>query len=136
MCVGVDKFGIAFQAVAPLDFYITGPPELQEVTLGDEVIDPYLLSQLLDFKAGAESWSILRDDGVIIAKLEIISKNWVHIVSSEGWVAYVNPQENMDWQSTKLKLVLEREVPQDKREKLLYLDLRFGDQAFIKYQGE
>ncbi len=135
-CVGVDKFGIGFKDVSPSDLYITGPPELQEVAWGDNIIDPDLISKLLDFRVEAESWSVLRDDGIVIVEFAIISENRVHIIFSEQWAVYVNPKENLDWQLTKLKLVLEREVPRDRRGELLYLDLRFGDQAFIKYQGE
>ncbi|HEA84493.1 MAG TPA: FtsQ-type POTRA domain-containing protein [Candidatus Wildermuthbacteria bacterium] len=136
VCVAVDRFGIAFKDASFSDLYITGPPELQDIVWGDRIIDPELLSKLLDLRTEAEPWSVLREDGVTIVEFAIISENWVHVVSSEGWAAYINPKENLDWQLTKLKLVLEREVPQEKRGELLYLDLRFGDQAFIKYQGE
>lgn len=136
VCVGVDKFGIAFKDASSTDLYITGPSELQEVAWGDNIIDPDLISKLLDFRVEAESWSVLRDDGIVIVEFAIISENRVHIIFSEQWAVYVNPKENLDWQLTKLKLVLEREVPRDRRGELLYLDLRFGDQAFIKYQGE
>ena len=137
VCVGVDRFGIAFKAAAASnDFYITGPPELQEVSWGDKIIDPDLLLKLLDFKAKAESWCVLREEGVTVVELAVISENRVNIIFSEGWQVYINPKENMDWQSTKFKLVLESEVPRERRGELLYLDLRFGDQAFVKYQGE
>ena len=136
VCVGVDRFGIAFTEATSTDLYITGPPELQEVVWGDKIIDPDLLSKLLNFIVEVESWSILREDEVRVVELSIISENWVYVILSEGWAAYINPKENMDWQSTKLKLVLESEVPREKRGKLLYLDLRFGDQAFVKYQEE
>ncbi|MCP6726705.1 MAG: FtsQ-type POTRA domain-containing protein [Patescibacteria group bacterium] len=136
VCLGVDRYGIAFQDSVPIDIYITGPPKLKELSWGDRVIDPDLLSKLLDFRAEVESWSILREDEVRVVELSIISENWVYVILSEGWAAYINPKENMDWQSTKLKLVLESEVPREKRGKLLYLDLRFGDQAFVKYQEE
>lgn len=136
VCVWVDRFGIAFKDATPSDFYITGPADLQEIVWGDRVIDPELLLKLLDLRAKAEPWSVLREDGVTIVEFAIISENWIHIVSSEGWIVYINPKENLDWQLTKLKLVLEREIPQERREELLYLDLRFGDQAFVKYQEE
>jgi len=132
-CVGVDKFGIAFMAASSVDFYITGPPELTEVSWGDQVFKPDLLTQLIDFKAEAESWGILKNDDVKIKEMAIVSENRIHAVSSEGWQAYINPKEQIDWQLTKLKLVLESEVPKERRIELLYLDLRFGDQAFVKY---
>ena len=136
VCVGVDKLGIAFKAASSTDLYITGPEDLLQVSWGDEVIAPELLSNLLDVKNVIELGTVLKEDEVSVVEFRIISEHQVHLVLSKGWAVYINPKENLDWQSTKLKLVLEREIPRGRREELEYIDLRFGDQAFVKYQEE
>jgi len=135
-CVGVDSSGIAFRGASNIDFYLTGPPALTSVAWGDRVVDPETLAAILDFKGRSEGWSVLRDGEVKVVEVKIVSLNRMHAVFSEGWEAYLNPAESIEWQSTKLRLVLEREVPKERRPDLTYIDLRFGDQAYVKYKGE
>lgn len=43
----------------------------------------------------------------------------------EGWQAYFNLEEDVAWQTDKLKTVLEEKVSPERRKKLEYIDLRF-----------
>ena len=65
---------------------------------------------------------------------EIGERGEVQGVTKEGWRILLDLKENMEWQQTKLQLVLEQKIPLEKRGELQYIDLRFGDQAYIKYQ--
>jgi hypothetical protein len=69
-----------------------------------------------------------------IVEISIISNERLNIKTFEGWLIYFNPKEDLDWQTQKLDLVLEKQIPLEKREELEYIELRFGNQAFIKYQ--
>ena len=133
-CVGVDRFGVAFKGASSIDFYITGPADLTHVAWGDGIVDPDLLSVLLNFQKEVDAWNVLKDEGVRVKELQIISQSQVIAVFSEEWKAYLNPVDDMAWQLTKLKLVLEQEIPKEQRPELEYIDLRFGDRAYVKYQ--
>ena len=51
----------------------------------------------------------------------------------EGWDIYLNMQKDIEWQITKIETVFLEELSQEKRENLLYIDVRFGDQVYLKY---
>ena len=71
---------------------------------------------------------------VQIPSFRIVSGQTVHAMTSEGWNVYLNTQKDLDWQLTKLGVVFERELSVDKRARLEYVDVRFGDQAYLKYK--
>jgi cell division septal protein FtsQ len=58
----------------------------------------------------------------------------LNVKTVEGWEIYFNPSEDINWQLTKLKLVLEEKIPPEKRKDLEYIELRFGDLATFRYR--
>lgn len=54
-----------------------------------------------------------------------MSEEKIDVRTAEGWAIYFNLKENLNWQITKLAAVLEKRIPQGKRENLKYIDLRF-----------
>lgn len=130
-CFAVDIEGVAFKEVEEEGAYVVFNLK-GEAVLGQELFAPSLLLSLLDFKERfQEAGESLQFS---ITAFEIGARGEVAGVSEEGWRILLNIKQDMEWQQTKLELVLQQKIPSEKRGKLEYIDLRFGDQAYIKYQ--
>ncbi|MCH7828584.1 FtsQ-type POTRA domain-containing protein [Patescibacteria group bacterium] len=133
LCFALDKEGIAFKEVEAGEGYtLFSSKEASQVALGKESLNLQLLSTLLDFREAFLSAG--EPMHVILAAFEIGRAGQVEGVTQEGWKIRLDTEESMEWQQTKLQLVLEQKIPPEKRGELKYIDLRFGDQAYIKYQ--
>ena len=130
-CFAIDAEGVLFKEVEEQGEYVVLDFN-GEATLGQELLKPSLLALLLDFKErfqeAGESLQFL------IIVFEIDEGGEVRGITKEGWRILLNIKEDMKWQRTKLELVLQQKIPLEKRGELTYIDLRFGDQAYIKYQ--
>lgn len=133
-CFALDKSGVIFEEKEPEQEIIV-QDEIHNAVLGEQVIDPEVLSSILVFQKEIDSLPLFKEVGLRVVSLTIVSKERVNAKISEGWEVYLNPAENLAWQTTKVKLVLEQEIPFEKRPLLEYIDLRFGDQAYIKYKN-
>ncbi len=132
-CFALDNHGVIFEEVeAEREVIIS--VESVEGSLGDEVVDPDLLHNILQFQQALDSFVLFQEVGLRISSMHIVSKERVNAKISEGWEVYFNPGDRLDWQLMKVKLVLEQEIPSTKRPFLEYIDLRFADQAYIKYR--
>lgn len=135
LCFSVDEKGVIFEEIEKNDQVAIFLPDNQaEAELGDAIIEEGLLGVILDFQKELDAFDLFEGIGLRVTSMKILSGEQMRLKISEGWEVYVNPVESMAWQMTKLKLVLEREVPSEKRAGLEYIDLRFGDQAYIKYR--
>ena len=132
-CFTLDSKGFIFEE-KEIDNEIIIEGDRAYAALGEQVIEPELLVKILAFQQKMDSSSLFREVGLRISTLFVVSEQRVNAKISEGWEIYLNPEENMDWQITKVQLVLEQEIPFEKRALLEYIDLRFGDQAYIKYR--
>lgn len=145
-CFALDAQGVIFaekparhatQGVAggePERELILSKSDGGEVSVGEEAIDSESLKHILAFSQQLDASSLFSEVGLRVSSVVVVSKERVNAKISEGWEIYLNPTENIDWQITKVKLVLEKEIPSAKRPFLEYIDLRFGDQAYIKYR--
>ena len=130
VCFAIDEKGIPFKNVEKESEYILFSSK-GEVRLGKELLDPLLLLTLLDFKE--ESEKIGESFLFSIIAFTIGERGEIQGVTKEGWKILLDIKEDMGWQQTKLQIVLEQKIPLEKRGELEYIDLRFGDQAYIKY---
>ncbi|MDP2664830.1 MAG: FtsQ-type POTRA domain-containing protein [bacterium] len=131
-CVSVDTNGVAFKDDTPgIEFlvYTADSP-----IVGQTITDKDAWALFLDFRARAEGILALEDPGAHFRSLEIVSETRANWETLEKWEVYINQKENIDWQLQKLQAVLEKKIPPNRRSSLLYIDLRFGDQAYIKYR--
>ena len=134
-CFALDENGIIFEEKEALGQVIVSTPQRsKDAALGAEVIEKDILKTILGFQRELDASDLFQKVGLRVASLTVLSENQVKAKISEGWEFYVNPSENIDWQITKAKLVLQEEVPFEKRALLEYIDLRFGDQAYLKYR--
>jgi len=141
-CFFVDKEGVVFEpivnAVNEGKQKLLGNhlnlPELKmssptDIFLGKKVLWKERLSDLF------KTESALKNINVIIREIKIISNDRVDFQTEEGWQIFFNPEKDMQRQMTKLKTILEKEIPAEKRTGLEYIDLRFGNFAPYKYRS-
>jgi cell division protein FtsQ len=130
-CFFIDKEGIIFetnvtrQGLVTLSKKDTG----LEVKLGEKVIDETLLSQILEIESKLKEYLKIPLEEVLI-----VSDERINAKTSQGWEIYFNPKGDLNWQLTKLNAVLEEEIPEEQRNNLEYIELRFGNFAPYKYR--
>jgi len=134
-CYAIDEQGVLFAKNDSIQGnpYFLSPHASQRVVQGERAIEPFFLHKLLGFKNSLEHFPSLQKNKLETVSFTVLSPEKVHVQTSEGWIIFINPQENLEWQILKLKTVLEKEVSVGKRLQLEYIDLRFGDQAYVKY---
>ncbi|MEK7542120.1 MAG: FtsQ-type POTRA domain-containing protein [Patescibacteria group bacterium] len=132
-CFALDNHGVIFEEVEPEREVIISVENV-EGSLLNKVVDENLLSNILQFQQALDTSPLFQEVGLRVSSFSIVSEERVHAKVSEGWEVYLNPSGRIDWQITKVKLVLEQEIPFEKRPFLEYIDLRFADQAYIKYR--
>ena len=129
-CFYIDKEGIIFEENPPkTEFIIKSEEKRTQGFLGEKVIEKTLFESIFEIQRKLkESLKINIEEIIILEKEKINAK------TSEGWEIYFDPTNNIDWQLTKLSLVLEKEIPPERRKDLEYIDLRFGNFAPYKYK--
>jgi len=137
-CFALDARGVIFEK-KELEREVIISEEGKHAALGERVIDVELLAKILRFQQQLDSFTLFQEVGLRVSTLAVVSKERVDAKISdlsgrEGWEIYLNPTEDINWQITKVRLVLEQEISSAKRPSLEYIDLRFGDQAYIKYR--
>lgn len=120
-CFVIDRKGIAFERALP---------ELNLIKIfGDsKLLNEAMIPPILKIKAKSEEAL-----GIDLPEATIISEERVDIKTSENWQIYFNLKGDLDWQMSELNLVLEKQIPQDKRKLLEYIDLRFS-RVYYKYR--
>ncbi|MFQ6049680.1 MAG: cell division protein FtsQ/DivIB [Candidatus Paceibacterales bacterium] len=99
-----------------------------KLELGEKIIEKELLSKVL------EIFSELENSKILVEEVSIVSEERINVKTSDGWEIYFNPKKDLNWQLTKLRAVLEKYIPLEKRKDLEYIELRFGDLAPFKYR--
>lgn len=130
-CVALDRKGIAFQKAEPLaeDIVITGAERLLD--LKTEIIAQDVLDAVLYFTKEVKRRSLAPEAEL---SFEIISDSQINAHTSQGWDVIFTNTQDLPWQAAKLQAVLENKIPLEKRKRLEYIDVRFGDQAYFKYR--
>ena len=134
-CFALDNNGVIFKSdESGTLMKISSANKPQDVALGERVIEASLLAKLLEFQKRVEQIDPLKQAKAKVLSSDIVSNARVSFSLSEGWKIFFNTEESLDWQVTKLRLVLEKKIPAEKRGALEYVDVRFGDQAYLKYR--
>lgn len=123
-CFALDNKGIVFKEKKPQNEFIISSSKDSIPALGELAIPQDLVSFLLNFRQKAD---------VQFVSVAVVSDVEIQYKTAEGWEVYANPKESLDWQATKLQAVLGKNPVLAKQE-LQYIDVRFGDQAYIKYR--
>jgi cell division septal protein FtsQ len=130
-CVAVDKEGVAFKKADPSSGDIKIYGQAQSLNLKETAVKKDVLDAILYFAKEAKRRSLFLPDEL---SFEIVSENQIHARTGEGWSVYFTHTQDLSWQITKFQTMLENKIPPEKRRKLEYIDVRFGDQAYFKYR--
>ncbi|HUW71779.1 MAG TPA: FtsQ-type POTRA domain-containing protein [Candidatus Humimicrobiaceae bacterium] len=145
----VDKEGIIFESLDPnmtkQDFSTLKKEADGEINLGEKIIEEEQLAKILEVESKLKNQlRILTEeerfsfstfvDTLVIEEILVVSEIRFDVKTSEGFKIYFNFKEDLDWQLTKLRAVLEEEVPPGKRKDLEYIDVRFGKFAPYVYR--
>lgn len=126
----IDKEGVIFE-LAVLEseeyFEIKKLNLTTELKLGDRAVEKEIISQILDIEKK------LREIGIKIEEFTTFSEERLNAKTIEGWQIYFDSKGDLDWQIMELRLVLEKEIPLEKRNNLEYIDLRFS-KVYYKYK--
>jgi cell division septal protein FtsQ len=124
----IDSSAIAFEKASQLPpnfLLIESQISPTQVILGNRVIAKEIFDSILKI------FEKLKEINIQIVEVEIVTENKLVFKTKEGWSIYFRPDE-IDWQIVKLKTVLEREIPIEKRPNLDYIDVRFENLAPYK----
>jgi len=125
-----DKsFSPPFAATRETEFIIKSQEQRTEIFLGEKVIEKVLLESIFEIQR-----KLKENLKIDIEEIIILEKEKINAKTSEGWEIYFDPTGDINWQLTKLSLVLEKEIPPERRKDLEYIDLRFGNFAPYKYR--
>ena len=127
-CFSLDKEGIIFDSEKGMKPIIK-TALLEKIKLADRVIEKNELNQLLKINSYLEEELSIPLEELLVASLEKLE-----VMTKEGWKAYFNPQENVEWQLDKLKTLLEKVILPEQRKDLEWIELRFGNFANPKYK--
>jgi len=124
-CFLLDGEGVIFEEVPKENLSAPLIKKLGEAgplpKLGGGVMEKELLSKILEINTELKNLEILAKEVLIV------SDDRLNVETQEDWEIYFNPKKDLNWQLTKLKAVLEENyLPKE------YIDLRFGDRAFVK----
>lgn len=131
-CFLIDEKGIAFKKKdgdGPQPFLkIRVSNQTNDEKLGKKVIEKEKLSQILEIET-----KLKENSKIPLEEILIISNTRLDAKTREGWQVFFNPEEDIDWQLTKLDLVLKQEIPLEQRKNLEYIDLRFS-RVYYRYK--
>ncbi|MDP3981944.1 MAG: FtsQ-type POTRA domain-containing protein [bacterium] len=135
-CVVIDKTGQAFREAREEDNVILlfgDVGDEHNIQKSDTVIEEARLSRVLQIVREGERILHALAPGVNVARV-MVQNNRVEQVTSEGWHIIMSESTDLSWQGIKLAAVLEDHITKQQRPLLEYIDLRFGNQAYIRYQ--
>jgi len=124
----VDKEGVIFESldldVTSQDFITFKKQADEGVNLGEKIIEEEQLSKILEVES-----KLKNELKILVEEVLVVSEARFDAKTLEGFQIYFNFQEDLDWQLTKLRAVLEEEIPLESRKDLEYIDVRFGNFA-------
>ena len=88
-----------------------------------------MLSKILIIFSGLENLSIKTKEIIIV------SDERINVTTIDDWDIYFDQKKDLDWQITKLKVNLEKNIPPERKGELEYIELRFGNLAPFKYKN-
>ncbi len=128
-CFSIDKEGVILGDSTPKISKIEGRENLMVIFLengeirksGETVISEDELNQL--FLIENELGKKLE---IGLEKFTLVSEERLNVKTIDGWKIYFDLTGDINLDLTKLRLLLEKEIPPEDRENLQYIDLRFS----------
>lgn len=121
-CFLLDNEGVIFEEAQPEEVLpkITDKQKISAVSPGEKVIEKENLNLILEIER-----KIKENLKIDVVEFIIVSEERLNVKTAEGWEIYLNFKEDINWQLTKLNLILEERIPPEKRRNVEYIDLRF-----------
>ncbi|MBU4299571.1 FtsQ-type POTRA domain-containing protein [Patescibacteria group bacterium] len=130
-CFFLDREGIIFEPSGGVSNGAGLPKivgNIDSLNLGEKALESNYLEYILEIKGK------LAENQKLKIKEFIPSEKKLIVVTAEGWQIFFDPQGNIPDQILNLNLVLNEKIPPEKRGNLEYIDLRFGNKAYLKYR--
>jgi len=130
LCFFVDKEGIIFEEISEIPLNNIEIKELREkkLELGEKVLEKEILDSIKTIET-----KLKENLKINIEEFIISSEERLNVKIKENWEIYFNLRKDINWQITELGLILEKEIPLERRGDLEYIDLRF-DRVYYKYR--
>lgn len=129
-CYSIDRRGVIFEKVNEGYSFVIRFGNEKEPFLGEQILKENQMEDILKIQENLTTKIKLTNKEFVL-----VNADRINVKTSEDWEIYFNLKENLDWQLTKLKLTLEKEIPLERRGSLEYIDLRFGNFVPFKYRG-
>lgn len=127
----LDKEGICFEKVSNDDFQLPRIKSINlsgDLDLGTQIVTKELINSILAVISELKSLAIPPKE------VEIVSDEKIDVKTEMDFNIYFTSKKDINWQLTKLKAVLEKQIPPEEIKNLDYIELRFGDFAPFKYR--
>jgi len=124
-CFFIDKKGIVFEQAdqdEQADLIIFSEQPQTEIGLNSNAIAPKTLDQIIKIKQEIEAKTDLRIQDFTLFE----SEARLNVKTTEGWQIYFYLEGDLDWKLIELELILDKQLPLDKRQDLEYIDLRYS----------
>ena len=134
-CFIADKEGVIFLKANLQEknyVHLFAAAQSQDTKLGKQVLDQKFLSALAAFMQSISNGDFLKKNNLVISSFRVNSENNIEASTLEGWKIFLTAEGDIEWQAQKLRAVLTEKVTENQRKHLEYIDLRFGDQAYVK----
>jgi len=129
-CFFINKEGIIFKAVGEESIegkvMILSLKEREIFVLGEKILIPQILELILEIKK-----ELGKNLKIEVENFTIVSEKRLNVRTKENWEIYFNLKKDVGLELTKLKVLLEKEIPPEERRNLEYIDLRF-EKIFYK----
>jgi len=122
-CAFLDKNGALFW-----DKEFKSSEALPRVILGESNVKNYSIQELKEIagKIKEINQNLVKNINIEPAVFTIKEDGELAVATSEGWIILINLSSQFDFGLTRLKLLLEKELPPEQRKNLNYIDLRFS----------
>lgn len=130
-CFLLDTEGVIFGETKSENELIKIKKGQKEKTfsLGEKIIEKDYLEKIFKIQKNISELEIKIEEFVVF-------KERLNVKAEEGWEIYFDLKGDLNWQLTKLSLVLKEKIPPENRGDLEYIELRFGDLAPFRYKEE
>ncbi len=106
----------------------------RDVSFGDRVLDGEVLSRILRIEQG------IRESGIVAVVPRVVTPSRVsgefRFTTLAGWDILVSTDPDPETTLASLRVILEKELPEDRQAKLRYIDLRTEKKAFYSFIQE
>lgn len=138
-CFRVDQEGVAFEKSASVKkedeaqvFQIkkedlTLTLEGKSVKLGEKILPPLYLEEAKKIQERTKSGFEVKAETFVLSE-----KQYLVVRCEKGFAIYFNLEADVGEQLSNLDLVLREKIPEEEREGLEYIDLRFGNRVYYK----